>query len=122
VHHFAPALQKVVVEQQGADGSWEELYSVFTIEFKAVAAQPHAKIVQEVSVPVDAADARLRIAVRGLGQVAIGKATLTDGVSARSPAGWRKKIILGQPAPHHGFPSINWDHNEGEVEMDFSGV
>jgi hypothetical protein len=93
---------------------------VFTIEFKAATAQPRAKIVQELSVPVDAADARLRIAVRGVGQVAIGKVTLTDGVSARSPAGSRKKIILGLPAPRRGFPSINWEHNGGEVEMDFS--
>jgi hypothetical protein len=119
VHNFAPALQKIVVEQQGPDGSWEELHSVFTIEFKAAAAQPHAKIVREISVPVDAADARLRIAVRGLGQVAIDKVTLTDGVSGRSPAGWRKKIILGLPAPHSGFPSIDWEHNCGEIEMDF---
>jgi hypothetical protein len=119
VYNFAPALQKIVVEQQGPDGSWEELHSVFTIEFKAAAAQPHAKIVREISVPVDAADARLRIAVRGLGQVAIDKVTLTDGVSGRSPAGWRKKIILGLPAPHSGFPSIDWEHNCGEIEMDF---
>jgi hypothetical protein len=119
VHNFAPALQKIVVERQGPNGSWKELHSVFTIEFKAAAAQPRARIVREISVPVDAADARLRIAVRGLGQIAISKVTLTDGVSVRSPAGARKKIILGQPAPRSGFPSIDWNHNCGEVEMDF---
>ncbi|HEV8073708.1 MAG TPA: family 20 glycosylhydrolase [Opitutaceae bacterium] len=120
VHNFAPALQKIVVEQQGPDGSWKELHSMFTIEFKAAAAQPRAKIVREISVPVDTTDARLRIAVRGLGQVAISGITLTDGVSARSPAGARKRIILGLPAPRSGFPSINWEHNAGEVEIDFS--
>jgi hypothetical protein len=119
VHNFAPALQKIVIEQQGTDGAWKELHRVFTIEFKAAAAQPRAKIVQEISVPVDAADARLRIAVRGLGQIAISSITLTDGIIAQSPAGSRKKIVLGQPAPHSGFPSINWAHNSGEVEMDF---
>jgi hypothetical protein len=122
VHNFAPALQKIVVEQQGPDGSWKELHSMFTIEFKAAAAQPRAKIVREISVPVDTTDARLRIAVRGLGQVAISGITLTDGVSARSPAGARKRIILGLPAPRSGFPSINWEHNAGEVELDFSHV
>ncbi|HXB02784.1 MAG TPA: family 20 glycosylhydrolase [Opitutaceae bacterium] len=122
VHNFAPALQKIVVEQQSPGGAWKELHSVFTIEFKAAAAQPHSKIVREISVPVAAADARLRIAVRGLGQVAISGATLTDGVTARFPAGSRKKIVLGLPAPRSGFPSINWEHNAGEVEMDFSHV
>jgi hypothetical protein len=122
VHNFAPALQKIVVEQQGPDASWKELHSVFTIEFKAAAAQPRARIVREISVPVDAADARLRIAVRGLGQVAVSGITLTDGVSARRPAGSRKKIVLGLPAPRRGFPSIDWEHNAGEVEMDFSRV
>jgi hypothetical protein len=122
VHNFAPALQKIVVEQQGPDGSWAELHSVFTIEFKAAAAQPHSKIVREISVPVDASDARLRIAVRGLGQVAVSGITLTDGVTARSPAGSREKIVLGLPAPRNGFPAINWGHNAGEVEMDFSHV
>jgi hypothetical protein len=119
VHNFAPALQKIVVEQQGPSGSWEELHSVFTIEFKAAAAQPRARIVREISVPVDAADARLRIAVRGVGQVAISGITLTNGVSTRSPVGSRKKIVLGLPAPRSGFPSINWEHNGGEVELDF---
>ncbi|HXA79992.1 MAG TPA: glycoside hydrolase family 20, partial [Opitutaceae bacterium] len=122
VHNFAPALQKIVVEQQGPDGSWKELHSVFTIEFKAAAAQPRGKIVREISVPVNAADARLRIAVRGLGQVAVSGITLTDGVTARSPAGSHKKIVLGLPAPCNGFPAINWEHNAGEVEMDFSDV
>jgi len=53
-----------------------------------------------------------------LGQIAISDATLTDGVIARSLTGSRKKIILGQPAPRSGFPSINWEHNSGEVDLD----
>jgi Glycosyl hydrolase family 20, catalytic domain len=122
VHNFAPALQKIVVEQQSPNGAWKELHSVFTIEFKAAAAQPRARIVREISVPVDAADARLRIAVRGLGQVAVNDIMLTNGGVARYPAGSRKKITLGQPAPRSGFPSINWEHNGGEVELDFSRV
>jgi hypothetical protein len=122
VHNFAPALQKIVVEQQNPDGTWKELHSVLTIEFKAAAAQPRARIVREVSVPVGAAKARLRIAVRGVGQIAISGVTLTDGVIARSPARSPKKIILGLPAPHHGFPAINWEHNGGEVEINFSSV
>jgi hypothetical protein len=119
VHNFAPALQKIFVEQQRANGLWAELHSVFAIEFKAAAARPRAKIVREISVPVDGADARLRIAVRGVGQIAISGATLTNGVIARWPAGSRKKIILGQPAPRSGFPSIDWGLNCGEIDLDF---
>jgi hypothetical protein len=51
VHNFAPALQKVVVEQQQPDGSWETIYGLHTIEFRAFAARPHAKISREFSVP-----------------------------------------------------------------------
>jgi hypothetical protein len=119
-HNFAPALQKIVVEQQLAHGQWKQLHSVFTIEFKSAAARPRTKIVLDLSVPIATADARLRMAVRGVGQIAIRGAVLTDGVTARSPAGGRKKIILGKPAPHRGFPSIDWSHNCGEVELYFS--
>jgi hypothetical protein len=119
LHNFAPALQKIVVEQH-TRGLWKELHSVFTIEFKAAAARPRTRIVREISVPVDAADARLRIVVRGVGQVAIGGVTFTDGVTARHPVGSRKKIILGPPAPHRSFPSIDWALNCGELELDFS--
>ncbi|HXA13890.1 MAG TPA: family 20 glycosylhydrolase [Opitutaceae bacterium] len=122
VHNFAPALQKIVIEQQRTNGLWEELHSVFTIEFKAAAAQPRSKIAREISVPVDTTDARLRIAVRGLGQVAISGIALTDGVSARSPVGARKKIILGQPAPRSGFPAIDWARNCGEIELNLAPV
>ena len=48
VRNFAPALQKVVVEQARPDGTWKELGARFTIEFRAAAAQPSAHAVQRI--------------------------------------------------------------------------
>jgi hypothetical protein len=196
VHNFAPALQRVVVEQQRADGVWEELYGRYTIEFRAFAARPRTRIKREFSVPVGpdlvsgpaavvhdrriaeedrrlqtaapepaaagrarsasrtplarstssgprvprqardlelvetacrGAHARgygpsLRLAVRGLGQVAISHVELTNGVRTLRPAGWRltQKKILGRPAPRQGFPEFDLERNQGEVTLRFS--
>ena len=152
VHNFAPAMQKVVVEQQQADGSWVELFGLHIIEFRASAARPLAGIRREFSVPVrlDAiagaenaemlkaerlktkgggaisrsspisvwpaslAGARgpgsiaLRLAVRGIGQVAVSNIDLTDGIVILHPRGWppRREKTLGRPAPRRGFPRI----------------
>jgi hypothetical protein len=105
VHNFAPAVQKVVVEQQADDGSWRELASRFTIEFRAQAARPVSKIKREFTVPVDSPAAKLRIAVRGVGQVAISHVMLTHGIQRFSAAAQRTKRMLGKPALTRGFPN-----------------
>jgi hypothetical protein len=71
-----------VVAQQTADGLWQKLASQFTIEFRAFAARPHTKIKREFTVPVDSPTSRLRIAVRGVGQVAISHIALANGVES----------------------------------------
>ncbi len=114
VRNFAPALQKVVVEQQDPDGSWRALVGRFTIEFRAAAARPRARLRQPFSVPVDDSDRPLRIAVRGLGQVAVGNITLTDGVEIRRPTPGRRRIIIGRRAPKHGWPEFSLEQNTGE--------
>jgi hypothetical protein len=155
VHNFAPALQKVVVEQQEPDGSWTLLHGLHLIEFRVFAAHPRTGIKREFSVPVAvgapvgarscralaagrskpaplqsrATEARtaagsfplLRLAVRGVGQVAISRVELTDGVVRLHPAGWSsvKKRILGQPAPTRGFPRVDWTRNVAAVEILF---
>jgi hypothetical protein len=105
VHNSAPAVQKVVVEQQEADGSWRELAGRHTIEFRAWAARPRARIVREFSVPVDEPALPLRIAVRGVGRVAVSHAVLTDGVTTRRARTYRRVHLLGQPAPRRGLPA-----------------
>ncbi len=109
VHIFAPAAQKVVVEQQQPDGTWRELASRFTIEFRAQAARPNTKIKREFTVPVESPDGVLRLAVRGIGRVAISHVALTNGVEVRFPSGWsrRRKKTLGAPAPQRGLPKID---------------
>jgi hypothetical protein len=106
VHNFAPAVQKVVVEIQSDDGSWPELASRFTIEFRAYAARPHTQIKREFTVPVESFASTLRIAVRGVGQVGISHVALTNGVEIHQMAGFREKKILGRRAPKRGLPCL----------------
>ncbi len=119
VHNFAPAGQKVAVEQQGADGLWRELAGRFTIEFRAFAARPRTKIKREFAVPVDSPEAILRIAVRGVGQVAVSQVTLTNGVETRHTGRWQRPVVLGEKAPARGLPPLDWSQNCGEWLVDF---
>ncbi len=106
VHNFAPAVQKVVVEQMSAGGFWRELASRFTIEFRAYAARSRTKIKREFTVPVASPDDPLRITVHGVGQVVISHVRLTNGVEIRRAAGFRQKRILGRRALKSGFPCL----------------
>lgn len=119
VHNLAPAVQKVVVEQRGADGVWRELASRFTIEFRAQAARPRTKLKREFTVPVDTPTAPLRIAVRGVGRVAISHVSLSDGVTTRRAFNYAQKKSLGVKAPNRGFPKLNWDENSDALELTF---
>ena len=120
VHNFAPALQKVVVEQQQPGGTWLMLHGRFTIEFRAAAARSHARFQQPFSTPIDDPAAPLRIAVRGLGQVAIGNIVLTDGVTSRRQKHPRRKIILGRQAPRRGWPELDWKRNADQHVVAFA--
>jgi hypothetical protein len=106
VHNFAPAAQKVMVEQQGADGIWHELASRYTIEFRSAVACPRGRLKREFTVPVSAPGTPLRVAVHGIGQVAVSHLALTDGVRRLAAAGGRVKRILGKPAQQRGWPRI----------------
>jgi hypothetical protein len=122
VHNFAPALQRVVVEQRQSDGSWRILHGLYTIEFRAFAARPRTRIHREISVPIDDPRAPLRLAVRGVGQVAISHVELTDGVIRQHARGWprARRKILGRPAPPRGVPAIDFEKNAGAVLVVFA--
>ena len=113
VHHFAPALQQVVVEQRQPDGSWRMLHGLFLIEFRAFAARPATTIRHEISVPVVNPDDPLRIALRGVGQVAVSRVELTDGVVTFPATGGppSRRRILGRPAPRRGLPPVDFGRN-----------
>jgi hypothetical protein len=119
VHNHAPALQKLLVEQQSPQGTWATLGERFTIEFRAKAARPRANIRREFSVSVDTPAHPLRIALRGVGEVAVSHVTLTDGVVALRPAGWpiRERRALGTPAPVAGFPDLHLGANRDAVDL-----
>jgi hypothetical protein len=124
VFNFAPALQKVVVEENLADGNWRELRTRFTIEFTSEGATPEAKIKRALSVPVEPRGDReiiLRIGVRGLGQVKIGRVELTDGITAQRPLKWPggRYATIGKVAPRRGLPVPQWDANVGAVTCTF---
>jgi hypothetical protein len=158
VHNFAPALQKVVVEEQQPDGSWTLSQGLHLIEFRAFAAHPRARIKREFSVPIAEAlgvlvapvgrqrrlpslspsiesagcgDPALqasaggfpclRLAVRGVGQVAISRVQLTNGVVRLHPVGWptTRRKILGQPAPRRGVPDLDWTENRDGIGVRF---
>jgi len=118
VHHFAPAWQKVVVEQQQPDGTWRELYGRVTIEFRARAARPHpAQLRLEFACPVVDPDAPLRIATRCVGQIAVSHIELTDGVVTREHRPLRTRHVLGTPAPTCGWPQVDWTRNTDELPL-----
>ena len=118
MHHFAPAWQKVVVEQQQHDGAWREIYGRVTIEFRARAAQPHPRQMRlEFACPIDDPDAPLRIATRCVGQVAVSHIELTDGVRTREHRPLRTLHTLGEPAPKSGWPKVDWVRNTGELPL-----
>lgn len=121
VWNFAPALQKVVVEQRQPDGTWAVLHGRFTIEFRAAAARPRTPLRREFTVPVNSPTARLRLAVRGIGQVRLGQVELTDGVTRLRPRRWPSAVrkLLGRPAPQRGFPELNLQVNQGELPLAF---
>lgn len=107
VHNFAPAVQKVVVEEKNASGEWREIIARYTIEFRSHAARPHTKIKREFVAPISIADATLRIAVRGVGPVALSHIHLTNGTTNFRSAHYREKKILGHEAPRQGFPVLD---------------
>jgi hypothetical protein len=106
VLNFAPAVQRVAVEQQQPDGSWREIAGRHTIEFRAYAARSTARIVRHFSAPLSDHIKSVRIRVIGVGQVRIRNLVLTDGIHQRRLLGPRKCPCLGTRAPKFGMPDI----------------
>jgi hypothetical protein len=63
----------------------------------------------------------LRIAVRGIGQIAISRVELTDGVASRHlsnlPA--QGRIQLGGPLHHAKFADVEWTRNQDSERLAF---
>lgn len=104
VHNLAPAVTRVVVEQQDPGGAWREIASRYTIEFRATAARPTARIRREYTVPVPERETPLRVSVGGVGQVGISHLVLTDGTAVVPETRFRRVRRLGRRAPTRGLP------------------
>jgi hypothetical protein len=104
VHNLAPAVARVIVEQQEPDGTWREIASRYTIEFRASAARPSSRVRREFTVPVPGRATPLRLRPGGVGQVGISHLALTDGVTVLPEARFRQVRLLGRPAPKRGMP------------------
>jgi len=118
VHNFAPALQQVVVEQRRPGGAWRELAALHLNEFRAAGARPRAGIRRELTAPLESPDAVLRVAVRGVGQVALSRVAVTDGLETRRPCDGRDRVVLGARAPRRGLPRLDWSRNAGTWRID----
>jgi Glycosyl hydrolase family 20, catalytic domain len=121
VRNFAPAAQKIVVEQQLPDGSWQDLHGLFLIEFQAAAAQPAADRLHWISVPLPGPGGPgtfppLRLAARGFGPVAIEGMLLTDG-GRHLLAGRTQTVTLGRAAPARGYPDFDWKKNRATLAV-----
>jgi hypothetical protein len=116
-----PALQRLVVEVRGPDGTWTALHALTMIEFRAEAARPRARIRREFSVPVEEPHAPLRIAIRGIGRVGVTQIELSDGVKTLRPRRWpsSRVHVLGTKAPGSGFPDLDWGRNNASVTLNF---
>ena len=108
VHNFAPAAQRVVVEQRQPDGVWRELAGRYTLEFRAAAARPDSRMKREFTVPLEGRDARLRVSVHGIGQVAISHAALTNGVARLPLQPTGSKLVVGRKALRQGVPQAGY--------------
>lgn len=142
VRNVAPALQGAAVERRKADGSWETVHGLYSLEFSADAGQRRADFRRRLSVPIEwdgRSPLALRVAVRGLGQLELHDLQLTDGVRALRPdcitkgGGPVNRIarlvsprlpgaIMGVPAPQKGFPPIDWSANQAWVGVTFERV
>ncbi|HWA28230.1 MAG TPA: family 20 glycosylhydrolase [Lacunisphaera sp.] len=122
VHNFAPAVQKVVVEQQDPDGSWRVLTSRYTIEFRAYAARRAAKLKRELTVPISEPNQKLRLRVAGTGQVAFSHIIMTDGILRLRPQmrGRLPRTVVGVPAPSLGLPDLAGSNRRNELPLAFS--
>jgi N-acetyl-beta-hexosaminidase len=124
VWNFAPASQLVGVEQQQPDGSWKTLQSCHTIEFQTSAARSRGAFIREHAAPISwngdpLHPPRLRLFVRGVGQVKVGDIALASAAGklpARQHRAWE---VIGRPAPQSGWPTFADAHTQSTLELSF---
>jgi hypothetical protein len=117
----APALQQVVLQRRLPGGRWQDVHARFTVEFTGRGARRRGNVVRPFTAALDRPEARLRVAVRGVGPVAICDPYITDGVVVRRARGGKgaRRLRLGRPAPTRGFPALDWTRNADQRVLRF---
>jgi hypothetical protein len=105
VENFEPAVQRISLEQQQPDGTWREIRGRHTIEFRAEAARPTAKIEHPFSAALDGRTEALRVVCKGVGRVRICEMRCTNGIETFCAK--ERNFILGARPPKHGFPDVS---------------
>jgi hypothetical protein len=72
-----------------------------------LSARPKSRLKREFTVPLDLPEARLRIAVRGVGQVGVSHVSMTDGVQSRRGRNYHVRKIIGERVSHLDFPHFD---------------
>jgi hypothetical protein len=106
VHNFAPAVQRLAVEEYVAD-TWRELAGRHLIEFRSWAARPRLGLNRVFSVPVGSPRNPLRLVVSGVGQLAVSNIRLGNGHEELTHSDRTKRRILGRRALRHGLPDLH---------------
>jgi hypothetical protein len=139
VRNFAPALQGIAMEVRNPNGEWKVVHTLFSLEFTAKAGVPRTDFRRRHSVPLDwkgDGPLRLRLSVRGIGQLELYDWVVTNGVRVLHPVMVREGgecirnreglfrtsrpgAVMGMPPPRRGFPSIDWSDNQAWVEAEF---
>ena len=120
VHNLEPCAQRVGVEQQQPDGSWRELVSRPTQEFRTQAARATSRLKREFNVPIDDAALPLRLTLRGVGRVSLSQVQLHNGVETWRAKDWTLLRSFGPPAPTQGFPTGYPNKLTAEAVLTFS--
>jgi hypothetical protein len=102
----APAMQRVVLEEQREDGAWREVRGRYTIDFQAIATQPRADMRHWFAASLETPDRPLRLVLQGLGEVWLENLSISNGVETRPLGPQHKPLHLGRPAPKSGFPDV----------------
>lgn len=121
VHATRPNANAVVVQQQHPSGEWIDLRQRHTIEFRSNAARRRSPLKRGWSVPVDEPGLPLRLALRGVGEVAISQVFLTNGPETKWNQTWPKAVRqkFGQPAPESGWPNLDWTTDRDVLPLVF---
>ncbi len=124
IHATRPNANLVVIQQQDKQGEWHDVRQRHTIEFRSVAARRRSRIKRAWSVPIEDPGLPVRIAVRGKGEVAVSRISLTNGVATHRNQAWPSAIKqrLGEEAPNEGWVDLDWANNLAAIDLNFAPV